>query len=196
VLHRPIEATAFISTLASRRFQALPLVTVVKGVPPRCGLLRLVGRFRVPGRRTPTDKLTSVPRWRTYSNRFVRDRQPGLLFANKARRPLSQTNLLRRSLHPILKELEAEKAGFHPMRRFRTTWLRKQRAPEDFIRFWLGHSGTSVTDSYSKLADDLEFRKQVAEEVGTGFEVPAYEAKAMRSMRPRKSHEGTVALAA
>jgi len=82
------------------------------------------------------------------------------------------------------------------MRRFRTTWLRKQRAPEDLIRFWLGHSKSSITDSYSKLADDVELRKKVAAETGTGFDVPVYEAKAMRPMRPRKSKERTVAVAA
>jgi hypothetical protein len=72
------------------------------------------------------------------------------------------------------------------MRRFRTTWLRKQRAPGDLITFWLGHSERSVTDSYSKLADDVEFRRRVAEKVGTGFEVSAYEAIATRPERPRK----------
>jgi integrase len=52
---------------------------------------------------------------------YVTDRQLGLLFVNKSGRPLSQTNLLRRSLHSILKQLGVEKAGFHAMRRFRTT---------------------------------------------------------------------------
>jgi hypothetical protein len=80
--------------------------------------------------------------------------------------------------------------------RARTTWLRKQRAPEDLIKFWLGHSESSVTDSYSKLADDVAFRKQVAETVGTGFAVPAFEAKIMRPKRPRKSKERTIAVAA
>jgi integrase len=127
---------------------------------------------------------------------FVAGRQPGLLFSNKADRPLAQTNLLRRSLHPILKSLGVDKAGFHAMRRYRTTWLRKQRAPEDLIKFWLGHSETSVADSYSKLADDVEFRKQVAEAVGTDFAVPAHVAKIVRPKRPRKSDERTVAVAA
>ena len=49
------------------------------------------------------------------------------------------------------------------MPRFRTTWQRKQRAPEDIIKFWLGHAKESVTNTYSKLADDADFRKQVAE---------------------------------
>ena len=78
-----------------------------------------------------------------------------------------------------------EKAGFHAMRRYRATWLRKQRAPEDLIRFWLGHSDTSVTDGYSKLAEDEEYRLEVAESVGTGFDVPA----SMRPTRPKKQGE-------
>jgi len=69
------------------------------------------------------------------------------------------------------------------MRRFRTTWLRKQRAPEDLVRFWLGHAKQSMTDGYSKLAEDTEFRAQVADNIGTGFAVPSV----MRPMRPRKS---------
>jgi integrase len=118
---------------------------------------------------------------------FVGNRQSGLLFANRVGKPLSQTNLLRRSLHPILEGLGIGKAGFHAMRRFRTTWLRKQRAPEDLIKFWLGHAKESVTDGYSKLADDVEFRTQVAEQLGTGFTLPVYEQKPMRPMRPKKS---------
>jgi integrase len=123
---------------------------------------------------------------------FVGERRSGLLFANRAGKPLSQTNVVRRSLHPILEGLKVEKTGFHAMRRFRTTWLRKQRAPEDIIKFWLGHAKESITDTYSKLADDIEFRKQVAETVGTGFEVPS----ALIPMRPRKSKESALNVAA
>ena len=47
-----------------------------------------------------------------------------------------------------------------------------QHAPEDLIRFWLGHANRSVTDLYSKLKDDVTFRKKVAEELGIGFELP------------------------
>jgi integrase len=86
---------------------------------------------------------------------------------------LSQTNLLRRDLHPILKQLGQSKSGFHAFRRFRTTWLRKNRTPEDLIRFWLGHAVETVTDGYSKLRDDTEYRREVADQVGLGFEIPA-----------------------
>jgi integrase len=59
--------------------------------------------------------------------------------------------------------------GFHSFRRFRTTWLRKNRVQEDLIRWWLGHSEGSVTDGYSKLSEDIEYRREVAEKVGIGF---------------------------
>jgi integrase len=127
---------------------------------------------------------------------FIGERQTGFLFTNKAGKLLSQTNLLRRSLHPILEELKVAKAGFHAMRRFRTTWLRKQRAPEDLIKFWLGHAEQSVTDGYSKLAEDVDFRKQVVEKLGTGFVIPAYAEKLLRPMRPRIRKERRIAVAA
>jgi hypothetical protein len=56
------------------------------------------------------------------------------------------------------------KAGAHAFRPFRTTWLRKQHTPEDLIRFWLGHANLNITDAYSKLHEDVAFRKKVAEQ--------------------------------
>jgi len=78
------------------------------------------------------------------------------------------------------------------MRRFRATWLRKQRVPEDLIQFWLGHAKQSVTDSYSKLAEDLDFRAQTAEAIGTGFIVP----DSLGPMGPRIVKEVEVEIAA
>ena len=75
-------------------------------------------------------------------------------------------------MHPSLSNLGQPNSGAHAFRRFRTTSLRKQHAPEDLIRFWLGHANKSVTDVYSKLKDDVVFRKKVAEQVGIGFELP------------------------
>ena len=104
--------------------------------------------------------------------KFVGGRNSGFLFCSKNRNPLLQSNILRLSLHPILEELKQPKSGAHAFRRFRTTWLRKQHAPEDLIRFWLGHADKTVTDGYSKLKEDVTFRKKVAEQGGIGFELP------------------------
>jgi integrase len=105
--------------------------------------------------------------------RFIGNRTSGFLFSSKNGLPLLQSNVLRLSLHPSLSELGQPNSGGHAFRRFRTTWLRKQHAPEDLIRFWLGHANRSVTDVYSKLKEDVAFRKKVAEQVGIGFELPA-----------------------
>jgi Phage integrase family len=104
--------------------------------------------------------------------RFIGIRTSGFLFCSKNELPLLQSNVLRLSLHQLLKQLGLPKAGAHAFRRFRTTWLRKQHAPEDLIRFWLGWSNKSVADVYSKLKDDVAFRRKVAEQVGIGFELP------------------------
>lgn len=104
---------------------------------------------------------------------FVGERASGFLFQNRRGKYLSQTNLLRRGLHPTLEKLGQAKAGFHAFRRFRTTWLRKNRTAEDLIRFWLGHADETVTDGYSKLREDVDYRKEVSAEVGLGFEISA-----------------------
>lgn len=108
-----------------------------------------------------------------YLNKVQGSLKSDLLFQSRSGGPLHQSNILRRTLHPILKKLNEPKCGCHAFRRFRTTHLRKNGAPEDLIHFWIGHAGKSVTDDYSKLRDDLEFRKEVAVRVGLGFELPS-----------------------
>jgi len=70
-----------------------------------------------------------------------------------------------------------EKCGFHAFRRYRVTHLRKQRVPEDLLRFWVGHADQSVTDGYSKVKEDVEFRRFTAEEAGLGFHMPTVAPK-------------------
>ncbi|PYV24925.1 MAG: hypothetical protein DMG24_10125, partial [Acidobacteria bacterium] len=36
--------------------------------------------------------------------------------------------------------------------------------PEDLIRYWIGHADRSVTDGYSRVKDDVKFRKRVCAE--------------------------------
>ena len=104
---------------------------------------------------------------------FIGDRTSGLLFCSRNGKPLSQSNILRRSLHPLLAKLGQPKAGNHGFRRFRTTWLRKNGVPKDLEDFWIGHAPESIGDIYSKLKEDVEFRKKVVESIGLGFDIPA-----------------------
>jgi len=101
----------------------------------------------------------------------------GFVFRTTAGTPLARSNVLRRSLHKILGEMGREKCGFHAFRRYRVTHLRKQRVPEDLLRFWIGHADGSVTDGYSKVKEDVEFRKFTAEKAGLGFHMPTVAPK-------------------
>src|SRR5712691_5135060 len=103
---------------------------------------------------------------------YVGDRKTGFLFPNRKGKPLMQSNLLRRNLHPILGKVGVEKAGFHAFRRFRATFLSKNRVPDSLVKFWLGHANNNVTDEYIKMFDEVEFRKDVTDRIGVGFDIP------------------------
>jgi integrase len=102
---------------------------------------------------------------------FIADRKTGLVFRNALGKPLAQSNVLRRSLHPVLERLEVPKAGFHSFRRFRATHLTKSRVPESLVKFWMGHAATSQTEEYVKLFGEVDYRKEVADSIGLGFEL-------------------------
>lgn len=121
---------------------------------------------------------------------FVGERNCGLLFSTRTGRQLSQQNILKRSLHPILTDLKQPKMGCHAFRRFRVTELRKHLVPEDLIAFWLGHGGKTVTDVYSRLRDDAGFRKQVVANIVLSFELPS--DSAVIAMNGPKIAVGTI----
>ena len=103
---------------------------------------------------------------------FIGTRKGGLLFGSRTGRPLSKSNIRNRSLYPILEAKGVEKGGPHVFRRFRATWLRKQKTPEDLIRLWLGHGGATVTDLYVNIEKEKTWRKKEAARVGVGFALP------------------------
>jgi hypothetical protein len=64
--------------------------------------------------------------------------------------------------------------GFHSCRRFRVTHLRSCQMPEDILEYWIGHGGgvRTITDRYSKLAQNTTLRKEWVEKAGLGFTIP------------------------
>jgi len=113
----------------------------------------------------------------------------GLVFASRTGKPLSQSNILKRQLHPLLAELGILVFGVHAFRRFRTTHLRKQRAPEGLVQFWLGHAGKNITDGYDRVREDVEYRKEVARAVGIGFTIPAVAVQTVQRNEKRSEQE-------
>jgi len=104
----------------------------------------------------------------------IGNRVSGFVFQSSRGTPLSRSNVLRRSLHRILKDMGREKSGFHGFRRFRITHLRKQRVMEVLLRIWVGHSTHGITDNYTveSIKADVEFRSLTAEQSGLGFHMP------------------------
>jgi integrase len=75
-----------------------------------------------------------------------------LLFASRNGKPLHQSSVLRRKLHPVLAELGQPKCGVHAFRRFRNTYLRNFTAtPPGLLQFWMGHAGEGMSDLYDKI---------------------------------------------
>lgn len=100
---------------------------------------------------------------------FIGTRSSGLLFRTSTGGQLLQANTLQDSLHPILKKLSHEKGGFNIFRRFRITQLKKSDCPDALQHFWSGHASTHVSERYTKLLLDREYRLQWAEKIGMGF---------------------------
>jgi predicted nucleic acid-binding protein len=101
---------------------------------------------------------------------IVGDRKTGLLFASRNGKPLSQSNIVKRQIHPALLKLGfvnattgTHKAGNHAFRRYRNTY---------FYKYWMAHADESMSDLYDKIKEDDAFRLERAEKCGLGFELP------------------------
>jgi integrase len=132
------------------------------------------------------------PAMAAYLKEFIADRKSGWLFQSDTGKPLSQRNVLRDAIHPVLrgcklknskgkvvkeippviKNVEGMRLAAHGLRRFRATELRASSVPEDLTKYWLGHAEKDVTDRYSKLKERLQLRQEWAEKIGLGFNLP------------------------
>jgi hypothetical protein len=103
---------------------------------------------------------------------FVGKHTEGLLFRTSTGRQLLQANTLQDSLHPVLENLKHVKGGFNIFRRYRITYLHKMECPEVLRHFWSGHAPSHVSERYTKLLEERDFRLEWAEKIGLGFDLP------------------------
>jgi integrase len=108
----------------------------------------------------------------TLLKEFIGDRKKGFIFQSSSGKPLSQVNLLRRELHPLLAALGISMRGFHAFRRFRNTFLRQSHCPDGILKFWMGHAEGDMSDRYDRSREDVQYRKDVATAMGLGFDLP------------------------
>lgn len=94
------------------------------------------------------------------------ERKSGRVFEAENGSPISDSNVRKRVLHPLLEKLGIPKAGFHAFRHSRVTILRKNGTPEDLQKLWIGHSSLRTTDRYSHTQEEIEYRRLEASKVG------------------------------
>ena len=104
---------------------------------------------------------------------FVGTRRSGLVFCEEDGSQISQRDILKYSLHPILKKLELEQGGLNVFRRFRITAMETAEVPQALQHTWSGHARTHVSERYKKLLRQREWRLEWAEKIGMGFDLPA-----------------------
>jgi len=122
---------------------------------------------------------------------FIGDREDGFIFCTSTGKPLSQSNILRRDLHPVLETLGVKRCGFHAFRRFRNTYLRNYTScPNGLYSFWLGWSGKDMSDHYDKIREDTDYRRDVAKGVGIGFDLPKPTSVPNGRVVPKSKKEG------
>jgi hypothetical protein len=61
----------------------------------------------------------------------------------------------------------------HAFRRFRESVLLKSECRQILIDYWMGHENPDMSTRYGRqLVEDVKYRKEWAEKVGLGFELP------------------------
>ena len=103
---------------------------------------------------------------------FIGTRTSGLLFQTSTGAQLLQSNTLQDSLHPILKSMKHVQGRFNIFRRYRLSYIDKSDCPEALRHFWSGHAPRHVSERYTKLMNDRQYRLDWAERLGTGFQIP------------------------
>jgi integrase len=92
-------------------------------------------------------------------------RTTGLIFPCRAyngkQRPLRNSNVLKRGLHPVLRKLKIPMAGMHAFRHYRVTALTGSNVPLGAIKAWIGHGSEAMIRRYSHLRSDC-FEKHLA----------------------------------
>jgi len=105
---------------------------------------------------------------------YIDSRKSGFLFETSGGLPMSARNIMRDSLHPVLKKMDRETAGFHIFRRFRESILQMSEARTLLIDSWMGHANAEMSGRYGKqLLKNVQWRQGWGAKVGLGFTIPS-----------------------
>ncbi|MGO8948874.1 MAG: tyrosine-type recombinase/integrase [Ktedonobacterales bacterium] len=137
----------------------------------RATLYKLYGKFQFAQPKTARSRrkvaLTAlaVEALRAHRARQVEERlllgpvwhDSDLVFCNTIGKPIERIDLVRRSLHPLLKKAGLPLIRFHDLRHTAATLLLRQGIHPKVVAEMLGHSQISVTlDTYSHVLPDMQ----------------------------------------
>jgi Phage integrase family len=104
---------------------------------------------------------------------FIGDRKKGFLFQTRSGKMLSPESFYRDGLKKIFKRMGRAHVRFNAFRRFRESVLLKSECRQILIDYWMGHENPDMSARYGRqLVEDVKYRKEWAEKVGLGFELP------------------------
>lgn len=104
---------------------------------------------------------------------FIGDRTEGFLFQTENGTMLSPENLFRDGFESLFKKMGRTRVRFHASHRFREAVLLASEARQMLIDYWMGHENNEMSTRYGEqLLRNVAFRKQWAEKIGLGFEIP------------------------
>jgi hypothetical protein len=102
----------------------------------------------------------------------VAARRSGLVFCKHDGSQLMQRDILKYSLHPILKKHALEQGGLNIFRRFRITAMETAEVLQALQHTWCGRARTHVSEVYKEPLKQREWRLGWAERAGMGFSLP------------------------
>jgi integrase len=104
---------------------------------------------------------------------YIGDRKEGFLFQTENGTMLSPESLYRGGFETLFKRMGRTRVRFHAFRRFREAVLLASDARQILIDYWMGHWNDEMSTRYGEqLLKNVAFRKQWAEKIGLGFELP------------------------
>jgi integrase len=104
---------------------------------------------------------------------YIGDRKEGFLFQTRSGKMLSPESFYRDGLKTIFKRMGRTRVRFTAFRRFRESVLLRSECRQVLIDYWMGHENPDMSARYGRqLLEDVKYRKEWAEKVGLGFELP------------------------
>jgi integrase len=116
---------------------------------------------------------------------FIGDRKEGFLFETRTGNMLSPESFYRDGLKTIFKRMGRTRVRFNAFRRFRESVLLASDARQLLIDYWMGHENPDMSTRYGKqLLENVKYRKEWAEKVGLGFELPQASKPDLQASEP------------